>query len=203
MISYGGIRVVAFANGYIFKDHFLPQEVCLCSVEKFEENGNFIDIDLSKINFDSYDSLINKCFAEKHFGLEFPPPKLDVVVPIEYVKLALNKMHEELGGGIIGCVGLNQTSFFLQYGLPSVNIQPIVPPYEDLLHLPLNLQYQVHKPENALFCSINFAQRYAWYLNRKSQAIQQDKTGLMSRLCTGPYILKQTDFKKWILSQCQ
>lgn len=197
--------MVGFTNGYVFQDHFLPQEVCLSSVTDFVKNGNFFDVDLSDIKFNSCDQLINECFAEKHFGLEFPPPKLDVVVPIEHVKATLHKMHQDMGGGIIGCIGLNQTSFFLQYGLPGLNIESIVPPYEDLLYLPLNLQHQIHKPENAFLCCINFAQRYACYLNRKRQVIENDESGVMSRLCTGPCILKQTRqvFKKSILQNQQ
>lgn len=167
MEFYCNIQLVGHVNGYYFRELPIPVEVCVASVKNFKDCGKFFELDLCGVTFSYLDKLRNTHYAEKYLGLDFPPTKRDNCVNLCDLRKTLHLIHKALGSGLIGCVGQKQTDFFLQNGLPSINMTAYVPPYEDLEHLPLNFQH-VHKEKSQAYCSINFARRYAYYLHEKS-----------------------------------
>lgn len=185
MNLFRNIALVGHVNGYFYENDIMPAEVCIASVRHYKEPGKFYQFDLSETRFNAVDKIMNKYFAEKYLGLEFPPVQWENSVNYDYMRRYLRTLHEEQGRGIIGCIGEKQRDFFLKYCLPCVDITSFVPPYEDLQEMPLYSKHKVHKKINLPFCSINYAHRYAAYLNKKNESINADKSGLMSRLCLG------------------
>lgn len=183
MNFYDKVTLVGHMNGYFYNDEILPAEICIVPVEHSEEKATCYTVDLSDVPFSMSDRTFNKYFSKKYFGLPFPPPKWKRSKNLKSIKFRLHNLHKILGGGVIGCVGERQRKGFRKFGLHCVNIISFVPPYEDLQHMPLYSRHEIHEKEDLVFCSINYAQRYATYLNEKFKKIKDDNSGMMSRLC--------------------
>lgn len=188
MELYNNIHLVGHVSGYYYQHDIMPVEVCIASVQDCEKKRKYYIFDLSDVCFSATDKIVNKYFSEKYLGLEFPPPKWQKTVKRNNMKRYLHALYDiqrKDQKWIIGCVGEKQRKFFLKYGLPCVNITPFVPPYEDLQDMPLFSKHKVHKPHNLPFCSMNYAHRYAAYLNKKIERLKADKSSMMYRLSLG------------------
>lgn len=65
--------------------------------------------ELRKTRFSAVKKIMNKHFAEKYSGLEFPLVKWEKSVNYDYMRRYLHALHEKQGGGMIGCIGEKQT----------------------------------------------------------------------------------------------